>query len=90
VLARYLGYAERDQGLRGGNLTVASATTTELCGSGAESAALTISGTTSISSFGSSCPAGRLKFLRFSNILTLTHNGTSLLPGHDDDYAISL
>lgn len=56
--------------------TVSSATTTDL---GAQSAGtLTISGTTTITGFGT-VSAGIRKRLIFSGALTLTHNGTSLI-----------
>ena len=61
----------------GGNATVASATTTDLC-SRAESA-LTISGTTTITGFGPNCQPGEIKALTFSGALILTHNATSLI-----------
>ncbi len=67
----------------GSSTTLASAATTSL--GSASQGAITISGTTTITSFGSATsftPTGSLKFLRFSGALTLTHNGTSLiLPG---------
>src|SRR5581483_10815537 len=56
----------------GGLGSVASAATTDLCAS--PQAFQTISGTVTITSFGSSCPAGVVKFLKFSGALTLTHN----------------
>jgi hypothetical protein len=58
---------------------VASATTTDL---GAQTSDMAlISGTTTITGFGTA-DAGRLVLVRHSGILTLTHNGTSLiLPG---------
>lgn len=60
--------------------TIASGTTTEL-GSVREQS-ITVSGTTTITSFGSLSPTGSLKTAYFSGALTLTHNGTSLiLPG---------
>lgn len=59
--------------------TIASAGTTDI-GAQAE-AYLTVSGTTTITSFGT-VRAGTIRFLRFSGILTLTYNSTSLiLPG---------
>lgn len=60
---------------------IASATTTDL-GTLSSNNAL-ISGTTTITSFGSSAlTANPIYFIRFSGILTLTHNGTSLIiPG---------
>lgn len=65
--------------------SVASASTTNLCGSSGASpqqSYLTITGTTTITSFGSNCVIGQFKVLTFSGILTLTYNGTSLiLPG---------
>lgn len=64
----------------GGAATLASASTVDLCATPRNY--LTISGTTSITSFGSSCPAGVVKLVSFSASLTLTYNGTSLLiPG---------
>ena len=59
--------------------TIASAGTTDI-GAQAE-AYLTVSGTTTITSFGT-VRAGTIRFLRFSGILTLTYNATSMiLPG---------
>jgi len=64
----------------GGTATLASAATTDL--GSVMPAFLTISGTTTITSFGSTAAIGQLKFLKFSGALTLTHNATSLiLPG---------
>jgi hypothetical protein len=64
----------------GGTATVASATTTDLCTS--PQAAQTISGTTTIISFGSSCAPGQIKFVTFLGVLTLTYDGTALIiPG---------
>ena len=69
-----------DAQIGGGTATVASASTTDLCS--VRQAALTISGTTTITSFGSTCAAGVMKTVTFSGILTLTYNGTSLIiPG---------
>lgn len=60
------------------NATIASASTTNIGGSHA--IAVTVSGTTTITSFGSI--ANRFRYVIFSGALTLTHNGTSLiLPG---------
>jgi hypothetical protein len=56
--------------------TIASATTTDL-GSKAASI-LTVSGTTTITGFGT-IASGILKYLIFGDVLTLTHNGTSLI-----------
>lgn len=59
--------------------TIASAATTDI-GAQAE-AYLTVSGTTTITSFGT-VRTGTIRFLRFSGVLTLTNNSTSLiLPG---------
>ena len=59
-------------------VTLASATTTDI--GGQNSFAVEISGTTTITSFGTSYNGPR--FLRFTGALTLTHNSTSLnLPG---------
>lgn len=64
--------------LAGGD-TIASATTTDI---GAKDAGyLAVSGTTTITGLGT-VSAGIIKILKFDGILTLTHNGTSLiLPG---------
>jgi hypothetical protein len=60
--------------------TIASAATTELGSTVAES--INISGTTTITSFGSTAPTGAEKTVQFQGALTLTHNGTSLIiPG---------
>lgn len=62
-----------------GVTTVASASTVDL--GAATSAAVNITGTTAITSFGT-VAAGTLRTAYFSGALTLTHNGTSLiLPG---------
>lgn len=61
----------------GGNGTIASAGT---CDIGAvNEAAIFVSGTTTITAFGSSGKSGWIKFLTFLGVLTLTHNGTSLI-----------
>lgn len=60
--------------------TIASATTTDLGSNIAQN--IIISGTTTITGFGSTAPVGATKFIEFSGALTLTHNGTSLIiPG---------
>lgn len=62
----------------GAEVTIASAGTTNI--GGAASTAVLISGTTGISSFG--VVANCIRLVRFAGVLTLTHNGTSLiLPG---------
>lgn len=59
-------------------VTVASASTCDILG--AASPRVAISGTTTITSFGTG--ANKIRFVRFSGALTLTHNGTTLiLPG---------
>ena len=64
----------------GGSATLASASTTDI-GSKTE-ALISITGTTTISSFGSSLGTGQSKVLVFSGALTLTYNATSMiLPG---------
>jgi hypothetical protein len=72
-----------DVKIGGGAATVASAATVDLCGSAiAPQAYITISGTTTITSFGSTCKAGHVKLITFSGILTLTYNASSLIiPG---------
>lgn len=63
-----------------GTVTIASAATTDL-GSKREHH-VTISGTTTITSFGSTAATGVRKTIVFSGALTLTHNATSLIiPG---------
>ena len=76
--ASFLAYLRNSQQLTT-EATVASAATVDL---GAQTSyAVHITGTTTITSFGSSYQGPR--FLRFSGALTLTHNGTSLiLPGN--------
>ena len=60
--------------------TVASATTTDLGASGSNICLIT--GTTAITSFGSSAfPGNPLYFIRFNNILTLTNSANIILPG---------
>lgn len=67
-------------GIGAGAANVASASTTDL-GSTPETS-ITVTGTTTIESFGTSMKAGQAKIVTFSGALTLTHNGTSLiLPG---------
>ena len=69
-----------DMQIGGGTATVASASTTDLCS--VPQNALTISGTTTVTSFGSTCSPGVMKTVTFSGILTLTYNSTSLIiPG---------
>src|SRR6266700_2960658 len=57
--------------------TVASAATTDLCST--QPAYVQVSGTTTITSFGSNCQVGQLKWITFTGALTLTHNATSLI-----------
>lgn len=61
----------------GGSDTIASGATTDLGSKG--STYLTISGVTSITSFGSTAPKGTMKVLRATGVFTLTHNATSLI-----------
>jgi len=64
----------------GGAATLASASTVDLCSTPRNY--LTISGTTTITSFGATCPAGVVKLVTFSGALILTYNATSLIiPG---------
>lgn len=56
--------------------TIASAATTDL--STITARYINVTGTTTITAFGT-LPAGHLKVLRFSGVLTLTHNATSLI-----------
>lgn len=64
----------------GGTANVASATTTDLCAS--PQAVQNVTGTTTITGFGSSCLPGTRKTLIFAGIATITYNATSMLiPG---------
>lgn len=60
-----------------GTASIASAATTDL--GSVPQGNITITGTTAITSFGSSAPTGAIRFLTFSGILTLTYNATSLV-----------
>lgn len=57
--------------------TVASASTTDLCST--NPAYLNVSGTTTINSFGSNCALGQWKVIKFTGILTLTYNASSMI-----------
>lgn len=67
----------------GGAASIASNTTVDLCGGAVASiAALSVTGNTTISSFGSSCPAGQVKIVTFAAALQLSYNAASLIiPG---------
>lgn len=69
--------------MTGTETSLASASTTDLGANSTLSNSVLISGTTTITSFGSSASlANPVYFLRFSGALTLTHDGTALiLPG---------
>lgn len=63
-----------------GNATLASAATTDL--GSVIAPTITVTGTTGITSFGSSAPVGAVKDVKFSGALLLTHNATSqIMPG---------
>lgn len=62
-------------GVSNAEVSVASASTTDILG--AASAFVAISGTTTITSFGTG--TNRIRFVRFTGALTLTHNATSLI-----------
>lgn len=61
----------------GGAGTIASNTTTDL--GTVVNPVMSISGTTTITSFGTTALQGAIKYVNFTGILTLTHNGTSLI-----------
>jgi hypothetical protein len=66
----------------GGQSVVASAATSNLCGTSqatVRGSNVLVSGTTTITSFGSNCFVGQVKFLTFSAALTLTYNATSMI-----------
>lgn len=65
----------RGQAIRTTEVTVASAATCDI--GSAQSELVVVSGTTTITSFGT--VANTLKFVRFSGVLTLTHNATTLI-----------
>jgi len=56
---------------------IASATTTDL--NGATGNAVNITGTTTITSFGTAAPIGTIRYVRFTGALTLTHHATNLI-----------
>lgn len=65
----------------GGVVNVASATTTDLCGSGANPQTnLGITGNVTITGFGSTCAVGTTKILQFTGAPLLTNSGTLVLP----------
>lgn len=61
----------------GGAGTIASNTTTDL--GSVINPVMSVSGTTTITSFGTTALQGAIKYINFTGILTLTHNGTSLI-----------
>lgn len=69
-----------NQLLRGPDDTIASASTTDL--GSVPSGNVIVTGTTTITSFGLTAAVGTVKRVRFSGVLTLTHNASSLIiPG---------
>jgi hypothetical protein len=62
----------------GGTASIASASTTDL--GSLPQANVTITGTTTITSFGSSAAGGILKIIRFDNALVLTHSSSLRIP----------
>ena len=77
-LFRLNGSQNRAEWLRGAPQTMASAATVDLGSYAAE--VITITGTTTITSFGSG-EAGLMRWMRFTNVLTLTHGANLILPG---------
>lgn len=64
----------------GGSATITAAATTDICA--APSALQTISGTTTVTSFGSGCVVGVRKTLIFASATPITYNATAMiLPG---------
>ncbi len=63
----------------GGLATIAAASTVDL--GSVPQANVTISGTTTVASFGSSAASGAVKFIRFDNALILTHSAALTVPG---------
>lgn len=72
-----------DVKIGGGTASAVSAATVDLCATAvAPDAYVTITGTTTITSFGSTCNAGHIKVITFAGALLLTYNATSLIiPG---------
>lgn len=69
--------------LTGAPVSVASASTANLCGTSGASPngiSVTITGTTTITSFGSNCPVGTVKIVGFAGVLTLTQSSSLVLP----------
>ena len=64
----------------GGLTTIASAATTDLC-LGVPTAAVAVTGTTTITSLGSSCIVGQMKMVQFTGGLSLTNSSSLVLPG---------
>ncbi len=62
----------------GGLATMTSATVTDLC-AGVPQNEITLSGTTPITSFGSSCQVGQFKFLKFTDKTPIVYNAGSIL-----------
>jgi uncharacterized cupin superfamily protein len=78
-VVRLINYIRGDSHpLIAGQATIASAATTDL-GSVREQA-ITISGVTPITSFGSTAPTGALKFCRLSGAIMLTNGASLILP----------
>lgn len=62
--------------------TIASSSTTDLCTISSPQALVTISGSSTINSFGSSCPTGVVKFLTFLSTPQVTYGASTIvLPG---------
>lgn len=63
----------------GGSGTVTAAATTDLCATANKESFLTVSGATGITSFGSSCVTGTIKYLTFSGAPAITYNAASMI-----------
>jgi hypothetical protein len=70
-------YYDQPTAIPPGSASIASATTTDL--GSIPQGYLSVTGTTTITSFGSSAPVGQTKILTFAGVLTLTYNATSLI-----------
>jgi hypothetical protein len=78
VTAAEAAIADLESSIYTEEVTVASAATTDI--GGAVSLRVLVTGTTGITSFGTEI--NRLRIVRFDDVLTITHHGTSLvLPG---------
>lgn len=63
----------------GGSGSITAAATTDLCATANKESFLTVAGATGITSFGSSCTTGQVKYLTFSAGPAITYNAASMI-----------